>query len=134
MIAQAFKVFFLTFGTFFMFIAALGIFRMPDVYNQLHTSTKAITVSLVNLLLGAMIDIGSISVAMKSSLIIVFQFLTAPVAAHMIARVKHPDAWDGTIIDEMKGEPTAGRGSEEPEESVAVETEEDSENETPAEN
>lgn len=127
MIALVLKLFFLTFGTFFMFVAALGIYRMPDVYNQLHTSTKALTVSLVNLLLGALIDIGSISVAMKASLIIAFQFMTAPVAAHMISRVQHPNAWEGTIIDEMIGEPIAGRGSEDPEESVAVDTDEDEE-------
>lgn len=120
MIVLALKLTFLTVGTFFMFVAALGIFRMPDVYNQLHTSTKAITVSLVNLLLGAMIDVGSISVVMKATLIIGFQFMTAPVAAHMISRVQHPEAWGGTIIDEMVGEPIAGQGSEEPEESVAV--------------
>ncbi|MFB6356414.1 MAG: cation:proton antiporter [bacterium] len=45
-------VFFLSVGVFFMFVAALGIYRMPDVYNQLHTSTKAATLALVNLLIG----------------------------------------------------------------------------------
>lgn len=123
MIGTLLQLGFLTIGTFFMFVAALGIFRMPDVYNMLHTSTKAVTISLVNLLLAAMIDVGSLSVVMKSTLIIVFQFMTAPVAAHMISRIRHPDAWDGTIIDEMIGEPTAGRGSEEPEESVTHEAE-----------
>lgn len=114
MIANVLKLFFLTVGTFFMMIAAFGIYRMPDVYNQLHTSTKAITLALINLLIGALIDLGSISVAMKSVLIIAFQFMTAPVAAHMIARSSYSDMWDGTIMDEMKGEPIAEKGGEEP--------------------
>jgi multicomponent Na+:H+ antiporter subunit G len=124
MMATVLQVFFLTVGTFFMMIAAIGIYRMPDVYNQLHTSTKAITLSLVNLLLGALIDLGSISVAMKSVLILAFQFMTAPVAAHMISRVHYPNSWDETIMDEMEGESLAGKGREDPEESVTHDDEE----------
>jgi len=117
------EVFFFTVGTFFMMIAALGIYRMPDVYNQLHTSTKAATLALVNLLIGAMIDQGSLSVITKSVLILAFHFMTAPVAAHMIARAQYPQAWDQSIMDEMEGEPTAGRGAEQTEESVIHEEE-----------
>lgn len=118
MIELVLKVFFFAVGTFFMMIAAFGIYRMPDVYNQLHTSTKAVTLALVFLLVGAMIDQGSMSVIMKSVLILAFQFMTAPVAAHMISRAQHPEAWDGSIMDEMEGEPTAGRGGEQAEGSV----------------
>lgn len=125
MIKTTLIVFFLSAGAFFMFVAALGILRMPDVYNQLHTSTKAITLSLVNFLIGAMIHLGTVSVGMKAVLIIAFQFITAPVSAHMISRVQHPNTWEGTIIDEMSGEPTAGTGQEEPEESVTVTEEEE---------
>lgn len=124
MITSILIVFFLSVGTFFMFVAALGIFRMPDVYNQLHTSTKAVTLSLVNLLIGAVLAMGSLSVMMKAILIIAFQFMTAPVSAHMISRVQHPNVWEGTIMDELSGEPTAGLGKEEPEESVAREDDE----------
>ncbi len=118
MIETILEVFFFAVGTFFMMIAAFGIYRMPDVYNQLHTSTKAVTLALVNLMIGAMIDQGSTSVIMKSVLILAFQFMTAPVAAHMIARAQRPESWDGSIIDEMKGEPTAGRGGEQAKASV----------------
>lgn len=120
MIHTALVVFFLSVGTFFMFVAALGIYRMPDVYNQLHTSTKGLTIALVNLLIGTMLALGTLSVIMKAVLIIAFQFITAPVAAHMISRVQHPHAWEGTVVDEITGEPTAGTGEEDPEDSVAV--------------
>lgn len=120
MIHTALVAFFLSVGTFFMFVAALGIYRMPDVYNQLHTSTKALTVALVNLLIGTMLALGTLSVMMKAVLIIAFQFITAPVAAHMISRVQHPYAWEGTVVDEITGEPTAGTGDEDPEDSPTV--------------
>lgn len=120
MILTALSVCFFSIGTFFLFVAALGIYRMPDVYNQLHTSTKGLTVALVNLLIGTMLAFGTVSVIMKAVLIIAFQFITAPVAAHMISRVQHPHAWEETVIDEISGEPTAGTGEEEPGDSVAV--------------
>ncbi len=120
MIYTALSVCFFTVGTFFLFVAALGIYRMPDVYNQLHTSTKGLTIALVNLLIGTMLAFGTVSVIMKAVLIIAFQFITAPVAAHMISRVQHPHAWEETVIDEISGEPTAGTGEEEPGDSVAV--------------
>jgi multicomponent Na+:H+ antiporter subunit G len=118
MIQSTLVVIFLTLGTFFMFVAAMGVFRLPDVYNQLHALTKAGTLALVNLLIAAILVLGSISVLMKSVLILAFQFITAPVSAHMISRVQHPHAWEGTVVDEIMGEPTAGLGEEEPGDTV----------------
>jgi len=108
-----------------MFVAALGVYRLPDVYNQLHTLTKAGTLGLVNLLLASILALGTVSVLMKAILVIAFQFITAPVSAHMISRVQHPNAWAGTIIDEITGEPTAGLGEETPEETVVEDAEDD---------
>lgn len=118
MIQTFFVVLFSLIGTFFMFVAAMGVYRLPDVYNQLHALTKAGTLALLNLLLAAILVIGSVSVLMKAVLILAFQFITAPVSAHMISRVQHPHAWEGTIVDEITGEPTAGFGEEDPEETV----------------
>jgi multicomponent Na+:H+ antiporter subunit G len=118
MIQSTLVVIFLTLGTFFMFVAAMGVFRLPDVYNQLHALTKAGTLALVNLLIAAILVLGSISVLMKAVLILAFQFITAPVSAHMISRVQHPHAWEGTVVDEIMGEPTAGLGEEEPGDTV----------------
>lgn len=124
MINQMFIGIFLTVGTFFMFVAALGVYRLPDIYNQLHALTKAGTLALVNLLLAAILVFHSPSVLMKGILIIAFQFITAPVSAHMISRVQHPHTWEGTIMDEISGEPTAGLGEEEVEDSVVEQDEE----------
>lgn len=124
MIQTTFVIVFLSLGTFFMFVAAMGVFRMPDVYNQLHALTKAATLALVNLLAAAILVLGSLSVVMKTVLILAFQFITAPVSAHMISRVQHPHTWEGTTVDEISGEPTAGLGEEEPDDTVVDDDEE----------
>lgn len=97
---------FLAIGTFFLFAAAVGAYRMPDAYNQLHCITLAATIGLVNLLLAAVLYLGSVSVLLHSLLVLVFHFMTAPVSGHMIARVKHPDSWEGTGVDELGDNPT----------------------------
>ncbi|MFB6356415.1 MAG: monovalent cation/H(+) antiporter subunit G [bacterium] len=67
---------------------------------------------------------------MKTVLILAFQFLTAPVSAHMISRVQHPTVKGETVIDELSGEPTAGMGEETVEDTVVREDESDSSEET----
>ena len=74
-------------GSFFIFIAALGIFRLPDLYMRMHASTKATSLGLFLILAGYISFFTSISVLIKSAAIIIFLFLTTPVGAHMLARV-----------------------------------------------
>jgi len=44
--------FFLLLGAFFCFLGALGLIRMPDVYNRIQTGTKAVTLGTLSVLLG----------------------------------------------------------------------------------
>lgn len=43
---------FLFIGAFFCFLGALGLVRMPDVYNRIQTSTKAVTLGTLSILIG----------------------------------------------------------------------------------
>lgn len=43
---------FLILGGLFCFLGALGIVRMPDVYNRIQTGTKAVTLGALSLLIG----------------------------------------------------------------------------------
>lgn len=78
-------------GTFFTFSGSLGIVRFPDVFNRLHAATKAATLGVAGVLLGAFIflvfDIGIISG--KLILGIFFVLITAPISAHMISRAAY---------------------------------------------
>jgi multicomponent Na+:H+ antiporter subunit G len=39
-------------GSVFLFLGALGIYRMPDLYNRLQAGTKATTLGAMSTILG----------------------------------------------------------------------------------
>ncbi|WP_425542174.1 monovalent cation/H(+) antiporter subunit G [Salinibacillus aidingensis] len=95
---------FLIIGTFITLSGSLGILRFPDVYTRLHASTKASTLGVAGILIGAFLfmyfDVEIISG--KLILGIIFILLTAPVSGHMISRAAHNtgvELWDGSIKD-----------------------------------
>ncbi|WCP69392.1 monovalent cation/H(+) antiporter subunit G [Vibrio tubiashii] len=73
-------------GTLFTLIASLGILRMPDLYTRMHAATKAGTVGLASLLLAVAIAIPEITVISRVIGTMLFIFLTAPVAAHLLGK------------------------------------------------
>lgn len=72
-------------------VSALGLIRMPDVYTRSHSATKSSTLAVMLALLGAFIYFwaheGIISVRLLLG--IVFVFMTAPVAGHLICRAAY---------------------------------------------
>jgi multicomponent Na+:H+ antiporter subunit G len=73
-------------GSFFILVAAIGILRFKDLYGRLHATTKATSFGLLLLLVGVSLFFNIFPVYVKSLLIIIFIFLTAPLAAHTIAK------------------------------------------------
>ena len=71
-------------GAFFMFLSALGIVRMPDVYTRLQAGTKAATLGAIAVILSVLVMHGDW--AGKLILIILFVMLTSPVGSSTIAR------------------------------------------------
>jgi multicomponent Na+:H+ antiporter subunit G len=97
---------FSTIGALAILFASIGILRMPDFYLRLSVTVKASTLGVGLLLVSAAILFPDVSVTTKAIAIVFFLFLTAPVAAHMIARTAYHTripTWRGTIIDELKG-------------------------------
>nr|WP_156291173.1 monovalent cation/H(+) antiporter subunit G [Oceanobacillus salinisoli] len=78
-------------GVFFVFSATVGIIRFPDIYTKLHAATKASTLGLAGILLGAFLFlyIQHGIVSGKLLLAILFIMITNPVSAHMISRAAH---------------------------------------------
>ena len=92
-------------GALLMFTAAVGVLRMPDLFTRMQASTKAGTLGSGLVLLAVAIEMRSLAVTASAALIIGFLFLTAPVAAHIIARVAHRTGvrtWEGTVKDESR--------------------------------
>lgn len=94
------------FGAFFMFLAGIGMLRMPDLFLRMSSTAKAGTLGAGLLLLAAAIHFGDFAIATRALAIIVFLMLTAPVAAHMIGRAAYFDGvplWKGTVRDDLRG-------------------------------
>jgi len=93
-------------GAAFVFIAALGAFRFPDVYTRIHAVSKATTLGLGCMLLGVAVAFPDGAVIAKIIAVILFIFLTTPIATHMIVRAAYltkVPQWRGTVVDELKG-------------------------------
>lgn len=86
MIQQTLIGFLLVLGGFFVLVAALGILRMPDLYCRMHAATKAGALGTSLLLLALVCAAPTLRVVVQSLMIVLFFFLTAPVAAQMIGR------------------------------------------------
>jgi multicomponent Na+:H+ antiporter subunit G len=94
-------------GTVFVFIAALGVLRMPDLMMRMSTTTKAATLGVGMILVAVALAFRDGSVTIRAMGVVAFLLLTAPVAAHMLGRAAHlagVPLWAGTVMDELKDE------------------------------
>jgi len=71
-------------GAVFTFLGALGLLRMPDVYNRIQAGTKAVTLGAIAFLVGA----GLLYPAWWAKLVCIGGFIlfTNPVSSSTIAR------------------------------------------------
>jgi multicomponent Na+:H+ antiporter subunit G len=92
-------------GSSFAFLAALGVLRMPDVFTRMQASTKASTLGLGCLLVGAALQLADLASIIRLLSIGAFTLVTTPVSAHLIARAAYRadiPLWDGTVLDERR--------------------------------
>jgi multicomponent Na+:H+ antiporter subunit G len=74
-------------GSLFLFLGAVGIVRMPDLYNRMQAGTKATTLGTILTLLG--IGIYHPSWLGRMLLLVVFVAITNPISSHALARAAH---------------------------------------------
>lgn len=79
------------FGSIISVISAFGLIKLPDVYTRSHAATKSSTLAVLACLLGAFIYFWSHDgyVSIRLILGIIFVFITAPVAGHLICRAAY---------------------------------------------
>jgi multicomponent Na+:H+ antiporter subunit G len=102
-------------GSAFALLAAVGVLRMPDLFTRMQASTKASTLGLGCLLVGAALQLGDLASFIRVASIGAFVLLTTPVAAHVIARAAYlaeVPLWDGTVLDERRRDATRTGGDE----------------------
>lgn len=97
---------FLVVGTIFIFIASIGLLKMPDVFLRMSASTIGGTFGVVSTLISVAIYFGELSLILHILGVIIFLILTVPVGAHMIGRTAHfigLKMWDKTTADDLEG-------------------------------
>lgn len=102
-------------GSAFALLAAIGVLRMPDVFTRMQASTKASTLGLGCLLIGAALQMGDFAGFIRAVSIGAFVLLTTPVAGHVIARASYfadVPLWKGTVLDERERDADHGTRSD----------------------
>ena len=78
----------LVFGSLIMLIGSVGLAKFPDFFSRLHAPTKASTLGVGCILIASLIffsiQLGHVN--FKEILISMFLLITAPIAAHMLAK------------------------------------------------
>ncbi|HZG75661.1 MAG TPA: monovalent cation/H(+) antiporter subunit G [Paenibacillus sp.] len=78
-------------GALLCAVSSFGLIRMPDVYTRSHAATKASTLGVMSILIGAFLYfyVQHQVTSAKMLLAIFFVFATAPVAGHLIGRAAY---------------------------------------------
>jgi multicomponent Na+:H+ antiporter subunit G len=95
-------------GSMFLFLGALGVFRMPDIYNRMQAGTKSTT-------LGNILTLGGLGLLMpgwlpKIVLVILFVLITNPISSHALARSAHRSGMRlaaGSVVDALAADEAA---------------------------
>ncbi len=97
---------FLILGTIFVFLAAVGLLKMPDVFLRMSASTIAATLGVSSILIALAIHFFDLGITFLVIGINLFLFLTVPVSAHLMGRAAHKagySKWDKTLFDRLDG-------------------------------
>jgi multicomponent Na+:H+ antiporter subunit G len=110
-------------GALLCLTAAIGLLRLPDVLSRMHAATKPQTLGLLCVLLGLGLTLRQPAVVGLLVLVGGLQLMTAPVAAHMVARTAYRTRQlddDLIVVDELSedlskaGFELIGDGDEDP--------------------
>ena len=92
----------ITVGILFNICGCIGLARFPDVYNRLQASTKCVTLGTILLLIGVAVVEATGAIGAKAIICAVFILITAPTAAHAIAKGAYASGvklWDKSVVD-----------------------------------
>lgn len=93
-------------GVALILLSGVGIIRFPDVLIRANAATKAAGLGVASVLIGVAFVIGTPAGFVKLGAAAVLQFLTAPVAGHVMGRAAYRSGaplWEGTEVDDLRG-------------------------------
>jgi multicomponent Na+:H+ antiporter subunit G len=91
-------------GALMCFAAGVGLLRFPDVLTRLHAATKPQIFGLMAITADVAVNAFSVGTLTMVVAIVSLQALTAPMAAHLVARAAydtHHLRTDLLIVDEL---------------------------------
>ena len=101
MISEILSMVFIVGGVFFLFVGAVGLIRLPDVYNRMHAVGKCDTLGAGLMLIGLMIIADSFAVIIKLLIVLFLIIVINPVVTHLMAKVSYErgmDLSDGSFV------------------------------------
>jgi multicomponent Na+:H+ antiporter subunit G len=93
-------------GAVFIFIAAIGLLRLPDLFMRMHANTKSATLGVGFIMIGTAIYFSEITVTTRALAVVIFLFITAPIGSHLLARAAYFSGiplWKFTLSDDLQG-------------------------------
>lgn len=76
-------------GSTIILLSAVGIIRLPDAVCRGHALGKGMTLGLILVLVGLWLFLGLETAGIKVPLAVLFQFLTIPIASHLLVRLAY---------------------------------------------
>lgn len=76
-------------GVLLVVLGGVAVLRLPDALSRANGATKAAGLGLAAILAGVAVSIGTPNAYLKLGLAIVVQFITAPVAGHVLGRAAY---------------------------------------------
>jgi len=101
-------------GALLCLIAAIGLLRFRDVPTRLHAATKPQVLGLVLICVAVAIALESWAVAAFLMPVVLIQFATAPLSAHMVGRQAYRNATlddRSLLVDELADDRTTPPGA-----------------------
>lgn len=83
-------------GSALIALAGAGVVRFPDLYTRMHAATKAPTLGFLLVALAAVVAVGD--GRGKLVLAVALIFVTAPTAAHLVARAAYRGSVGGRAL------------------------------------
>lgn len=92
-------------GSALMFVAAVGLVRLPDILCRSHAVAKALTLGIFLVLFGLWMELDEAYTGLKIALAIMFQVVTIPVASHLVGLLafqKNLPRWKPRPMDDHR--------------------------------
>jgi len=110
-------------GAVLAFGAGVGLVRFPDLLARTHTAAKPQVLGLIMVLTGLALRLRTGHILWMLVLVVLFQLLTSPVAAHMVARAGYRTGKvdpSTLVVDELTRDLLAAGSTEPPDDGTTA--------------